>query len=111
MTVTIQRHGPSAPFLEADGTKCSNQRHKRRRCGALCVDSRDSGGEAVEPDSVPDWREPLTINKLAVSETSFGSKAKLNLTIGFVPFLNVSAGLLGFFFVQSRRASSPSLGF
>jgi hypothetical protein len=65
----------------------------------------------VEPDSVPDWREPLTINKLAVSETSFGSKAKLNLTIGFVPFLNVSAGLLGFFFVQSRRASSPSLGF
>ncbi|XP_062152758.1 uncharacterized protein LOC133861071 [Alnus glutinosa] len=70
---------------------------------------------AVEPDHVPDWRELILFRGLAVSaawETLFClNTPKLNPTVGIVLFLNISAGLLGFFFIQSRRASGPRLGF
>ncbi|KAK4283309.1 hypothetical protein QN277_000272 [Acacia crassicarpa] len=54
---------------------------------------------------VPPWRNQLTIRALAVSFLlsilfSF-IVMKLNLTTGIIPSLNVSAGLLGFFFVKT----------
>ncbi|KAF7813431.1 putative metal-nicotianamine transporter YSL7 [Senna tora] len=54
---------------------------------------------------VPPWRKQVTLRALAVSFVlsvlfSF-IVMKLNLTTGIIPSLNVSAGLLGFFFVKS----------
>ncbi|KAL6351197.1 hypothetical protein AAG906_031783 [Vitis piasezkii] len=54
---------------------------------------------------VPSWREQLTIRAFVVSFVlgvllTF-IVMKLNLTTGIIPSLNVSAGLLGFFFVKS----------
>ncbi|PKA52143.1 putative metal-nicotianamine transporter YSL14 [Apostasia shenzhenica] len=58
-----------------------------------------------ECEAVPTWREQLTVRSFAVSAVlgfflSF-IVMKLNLTTGIIPSLNVSAGLLGFFFVKS----------
>ncbi|KAK4283308.1 hypothetical protein QN277_000272 [Acacia crassicarpa] len=54
---------------------------------------------------VPPWRNQLTIRALVVSfflSILFSFIVmKLNLTTGIVPSLNVSAGLLGFFFVKT----------
>ena len=53
----------------------------------------------------PSWREQLTIRAFVVSFVlgvlfTF-IVMKLNLTTGIIPSLNVSAGLLGFFFLKS----------
>ncbi|XP_074289864.1 putative metal-nicotianamine transporter YSL7 [Silene latifolia] len=54
---------------------------------------------------VPPWREQLTIRAFVVSfilNIMFTFIVmKLNLTTGIIPSLNVSAGLLGFFFVKT----------
>ncbi|KAL9677877.1 hypothetical protein QQ045_015713 [Rhodiola kirilowii] len=54
---------------------------------------------------VPSWREQLTFRAFAVSlvlSVLFTFIVmKLNLTVGIIPSLNVSAGLLGFFFVKT----------
>ncbi|KAK9117880.1 hypothetical protein Scep_015973 [Stephania cephalantha] len=69
-------------------------------------------GEAVlsverlfEGKEVPKWKDQLTIRAFVVSLFlgvlfSF-IVMKLNLTTGIIPSLNVSAGLLGFFFVKT----------
>ena len=53
----------------------------------------------------PSWREQLTVRAFVVSFVlgvlfTF-IVMKLNLTTGIIPSLNVSAGLLGFFFVRT----------
>ncbi|KAK9115589.1 hypothetical protein Sjap_014536 [Stephania japonica] len=58
-----------------------------------------------ERKDVPSWREQLTVRAFVVSFVlgvlfSF-IVMKLNLTTGIIPSLNVSAGLLGFFFVKT----------
>lgn len=58
-----------------------------------------------EEKEVPSWRKQLTLRALVVSFVlaimfSF-IVMKLNLTTGIIPSLNVSAGLLGFFFVKT----------
>lgn len=70
---------------------------------------------AVEPEPVPEWKEQITVRGLAVSAL-LGSlfciiTHKLNLTVGIIPSLNVSAGLLGFFFVKSWTGFLSKLGF
>jgi hypothetical protein len=54
---------------------------------------------------VPSWRNQLTIRAFVVSfflSVLFSFIVmKLNLTTGIIPSLNVSAGLLGFFFVKT----------
>ncbi|KAI4352004.1 hypothetical protein L6164_006297 [Bauhinia variegata] len=60
---------------------------------------------AFENQEVPSWRNQLTIRAFFVSLVlsilfSF-IVMKLNLTTGIIPSLNVSAGLLGFFFVKT----------
>lgn len=57
-----------------------------------------------EAEKVPGWREQLTFRAFVVSMllgVMFSVIVmKLNLTTGIIPSLNVSAGLLGFFFVR-----------
>ncbi|MED6111177.1 putative metal-nicotianamine transporter ysl6 [Stylosanthes scabra] len=65
-------------------------------------------------EDVPDWKEQITIRGLVVSAV-LGSlfciiTHKLNLTVGVIPSLNVSAGLLGFFFVKSWTSFLNQLG-
>ncbi|KAL4597287.1 hypothetical protein ACB092_12G222800 [Castanea dentata] len=58
-----------------------------------------------ENQEVPSWRKQLTVRAFVVSfvlSILFSIIVmKLNLTIGIIPSLNVSAGLLGFFFVKT----------
>ncbi|KAL0441198.1 UNVERIFIED_CONTAM: putative metal-nicotianamine transporter YSL5 [Sesamum radiatum] len=58
-----------------------------------------------ENKEVPSWRKQLTVRAFAVSfllSVMFCFIVmKLNLTTGIIPSLNVSAGLLGFFFVKT----------
>ncbi|KAJ9166337.1 hypothetical protein P3X46_021109 [Hevea brasiliensis] len=61
--------------------------------------------QMFESQGVPSWREQLTWRAFGVSFVlsilfSF-IVMKLNLTTGIIPSLNVSAGLLGFFFVRT----------
>ncbi|XP_031265802.1 probable metal-nicotianamine transporter YSL5 isoform X1 [Pistacia vera] len=61
--------------------------------------------KAFENRPVPSWRGQLTMRAFVVSFVlsilfSF-IVMKLNLTTGIIPSLNVSAGLLGFFFVKT----------
>ncbi|KAL0555842.1 hypothetical protein IC582_004343 [Cucumis melo] len=58
-----------------------------------------------EAQEVPSWQNQLTVRAFAMS---FGLSVlftfivmKLNLTTGIIPSLNVSAGFLGFFFVET----------
>ena len=64
---------------------------------------------------VPSWREQLTLRAFVVSAllaVMFSVIVmKLNLTTGIIPSLNVSAGLLGFFFVRMWTAAAGRMGF
>ncbi|XP_058097913.1 probable metal-nicotianamine transporter YSL7 [Magnolia sinica] len=61
--------------------------------------------QIFESQSIPSWREQLTLRAFVVSLVlgfffSF-IVMKLNLTTGIIPSLNVAAGLLGFFFLKT----------
>ncbi|CAM0903732.1 unnamed protein product [Alopecurus aequalis] len=70
---------------------------------------------AFEGKEVPTWREQLTIRAFVVSfflAIMFSIIVmKLNLTTGIIPSLNVSAGLLGFFFVRLWTGLIERAGF
>ncbi|ERN09449.1 hypothetical protein AMTR_s00029p00088380 [Amborella trichopoda] len=61
--------------------------------------------QIFESKSVPPWQEQLTFRAFFVSFVlgiMFSVIVmRFNLTTGIIPSLNVSAGLLGFFFVKS----------
>lgn len=64
--------------------------------------------KTFEGTKVPSWREQLTLRAFVVSFVlgvlfTF-IVMKLNFTSGIIPSLNVSAGLLGFFFVKTWTA-------
>lgn len=72
-------------------------------------DDVNEGGGSVERifegTAVPPWQKQLTFRAFVVSFVlgilfTF-IVMKLNLTTGIIPSLNVSAGLLGFFFVKT----------
>lgn len=71
-----------------------------------CGDEKEvpSIERVFEGEKVPGWREQLTFRAFVVSMllgVMFSVIVmKLNLTTGIIPSLNVSAGLLGFFFVR-----------
>ncbi|KAL5749292.1 hypothetical protein ACOSP7_023895 [Xanthoceras sorbifolium] len=84
---------------------CYKDKHKLK-----AVEEEGGGGEGIsvertfEGKEVPSWRKQLTMRAFVVSFVlsilfSF-IVMKLNLTTGIIPSLNVSAGLLGFFFVK-----------
>ncbi|EYU25659.1 hypothetical protein MIMGU_mgv1a018719mg, partial [Erythranthe guttata] len=61
--------------------------------------------KTFEGTEVPTWQKQLTVRAFVVSFVlgilfTF-IVMKLNLTTGIIPSLNVSAGLLGFFFVKT----------
>ena len=82
----------------------------------------DGGGQAAASvervfadKALPSWREQLTLRAFVVSAllaVMFSVIVmKLNLTTGIIPSLNVSAGLLGFFFVRMWTAAVERMGF
>lgn len=68
-----------------------------------------------ESKEVPSWQRQLTVRAFVVSFVlailfTF-IVMKLNLTTGIIPSLNVSAGLLGFFFVKTWTKLLDKSGF
>ncbi|KAF0893431.1 hypothetical protein E2562_025230 [Oryza meyeriana var. granulata] len=83
--------------------------------GAATEEEEAPSVERVFADKpVPSWREQLTVRAFAVSfflAIMFSVIVmKLNLTTGIIPSLNVSAGLLGFFFVRLWTAAIERVG-
>ncbi|KAG6584290.1 putative metal-nicotianamine transporter YSL7 [Cucurbita argyrosperma subsp. argyrosperma] len=85
-----------------DSERSSNSMNRQRFgevSGVLSIE------EFFEDQEVPPWRKQLTFRAFFVSfwlSILFSFIVmKLNLTTGIIPSLNVSAGLLGFFFVKS----------
>ncbi|KAL6652352.1 hypothetical protein ACP70R_011277 [Stipagrostis hirtigluma subsp. patula] len=116
--------GPNA----ADGIEMVEANELRRRgkthdsAGAGGAAEEEYEGEAAAPSverafadqRVPSWREQLTVRAFVVSfflAVMFSVIVmKLNLTTGIIPSLNVSAGLLGFFFVRLWTKAIESVG-
>jgi hypothetical protein len=84
----------------------------------LLAEDEAAGAVSVErafaDKPVPSWREQLTVRAFVVSfflAVMFSVIVmKLNLTTGIIPSLNVSAGLLGFFFVRLWTAAIERVG-
>lgn len=75
----------------------------------------DSVERIFESKEVPSWQSQLTLRAFVVSFIlgvlfTF-IVMKLNLTTGIIPSLNVSAGLLGFFFVKTWTSLLEKSGF
>uniref|UniRef100_A0A0E0DGC1 Uncharacterized protein n=1 Tax=Oryza meridionalis TaxID=40149 RepID=A0A0E0DGC1_9ORYZ len=85
---------------------------------AAVAEGEEEGPSSVErafvDRAVPSWREQLTLRAFVVSfflSIMFSIIVmKLNLTTGIIPSLNVSAGLLGFFFVRLWTAAIERVG-
>lgn len=71
--------------------------------------------QIFDTKKVPPWWEQITFRGIFVSMLPGIMFCiivmKLNLTTGIIPSLNVSAGLLGFFFIKTWTNSSSSLGY
>ena len=89
-----------------------NQKNRQRFGGVGGVLSIE---QFFEDQEVPSWRKQLTFRAFFVSfwlSILFSVIVmKLNLTTGIIPSLNVSAGLLGFFFVKSWTKFLERSGF
>ncbi|XP_052150901.1 probable metal-nicotianamine transporter YSL12 [Oryza glaberrima] len=89
-----------------------------RQLAAAAAEGEEEGPSSVErafvDRAVPSWREQLTVRAFVVSfflSIMFSIIVmKLNLTTGIIPSLNVSAGLLGFFFVRLWTAAIERVG-
>jgi hypothetical protein len=83
--------------------------------GGAGADGQASVERVFADKAVPSWREQLTLRAFVVSAllaVMFSVIVmKLNLTTGIIPSLNVSAGLLGFFFVRMWTAAAERMGF
>lgn len=83
--------------------------------GEMDGDGAMSIEKVFEGKTVPTWREQLTFRAFVVSfflSVMFSIIVmKLNLTTGIIPSLNVSAGLLGFFFVKTWTKGLEKIGF
>ncbi|KAM3226402.1 hypothetical protein ACQJBY_058834 [Aegilops geniculata] len=75
-------------------------------------EARERSAESAE--MVPSWREQLTVRAFVVSAVLAVLFSvivmKLSLTAGIIPSLNISAGLLGFFFARLWAAAEARLG-
>ena len=100
----------------------SQMTHRRRRSKEEYggeIESEMDGAISIEKvfegKEVPSWREQLTFRAFVVSfflSVMFSVIVmKLNLTTGIIPSLNVSAGLLGFFFVKTWTKGLEQFGF
>lgn len=95
----IEQEGESS-LQETNGT---NDDYKKEKNEA--GEEEMSVEKTFASKEVPSWRNQLTVRAFVVS--FFMSVMfcfivmKLNLTTGIIPSLNVSAGLLGFFFIKT----------
>uniref|UniRef100_A0A0E0DGC0 Uncharacterized protein n=1 Tax=Oryza meridionalis TaxID=40149 RepID=A0A0E0DGC0_9ORYZ len=98
--------------------KDANGGGAERQLAAAVAEGEEEGPSSVErafvDRAVPSWREQLTLRAFVVSfflSIMFSIIVmKLNLTTGIIPSLNVSAGLLGFFFVRLWTAAIERVG-
>ncbi|KAJ1271933.1 hypothetical protein BS78_06G164100 [Paspalum vaginatum] len=130
MATATQHNGAPVPN-GAEGVEMVEPNELRRRgkpaeddrAAAASPAGRDGAeGEAAAPSveeafagqPVPSWREQLTVRAFVVSfflAVMFSVIVmKLSLTTGIIPSLNISAGLLGFFFVRIWTKAIESLG-
>ncbi|KAI3407944.1 uncharacterized protein J3R85_020613, partial [Psidium guajava] len=84
----------------------SKAKEKKSACRGEEDESNNLSVEKIfESQDVPSWRRQLTLRAFVVSFVLSILFAfiimKLNLTAGITPSLNVSAGLLGFFFLKT----------
>ncbi|XP_074569845.1 putative metal-nicotianamine transporter YSL12 isoform X1 [Curcuma longa] len=101
-----------------EGGDGAARRRRRRRTGSADGDEEEAAAASIEREfdgkPVPAWTEQLTVRAFAVSlllGVMFSVIVmKLNLTTGVIPSLNVSAGLLGFFFVKTWTAALARAG-
>jgi hypothetical protein len=117
------RGGGDEEVSEAGASPELRHRHAGKGAGEAGGGEWPAGGngdaasvERVFADkAVPSWREQLTLRAFVVSAllaVMFSVIVmKLNLTTGIIPSLNVSAGLLGFFFVRMWTAAAERMGF
>ncbi|PAN39186.1 hypothetical protein PAHAL_7G226500 [Panicum hallii] len=86
----------------------------RDGAGAAEDEAAPSVERAFAGQPVPSWQEQLTVRAFVVSfflAVLFSVIVmKLNLTTGVIPSLNISAGLLGFFFVRLWTAAIERVG-
>jgi hypothetical protein len=96
---------------QGNGARASQQQGEDEAAAALGALSVE---RAFEGQTVPSWREQLTVRAFVVSfflSVMFSVIVmKLNLTTGIIPSLNVSAGLLGFFFVRLWTKAIEGMG-
>jgi hypothetical protein len=121
-------HGEAPGSNGAEGVEMVEANELRRRGkpspardGAVAGAEEDDAAarapsveRAFADQPVPSWREQLTVRAFVVSFLlavlfSF-IVMKLNLTVGIIPSLNISAGLLGFFFVRLWTKALESMG-
>lgn len=88
-----------------NGFNHEEEEHGGRKSSNNGAEYEMSVEQIFENREVPPWKKQLTMRAFAVSFVlsilfTF-IVMKLNLTTGIIPSLNVSAGLLGFFFVKT----------
>jgi hypothetical protein len=123
-----EAHGGATPTAaDVEMVEASELRRRGKPSGDRATGpSRDGAAAAAEEAAapsvervfadrpVPSWREQLTVRAFVVSfflSIMFSIIVmKLNLTTGIIPSLNVSAGLLGFFFVRLWTAAIERVG-
>lgn len=107
---SVHRREPP-PQHTTNGTKKTQEE--------LLVQEEDESIQSIErifeSKQVPSWQSQLTLRAFCVSLVlgilfTF-IVMKLNLTTGIIPSLNVSAGLLGFFFVKTWTKFLEKSGF
>ncbi|KAL0920314.1 hypothetical protein M5K25_009439 [Dendrobium thyrsiflorum] len=124
-------HGRDVHVVEDHGVEMSEQgqithrRGKRDDTGSVETAKASAAEQEMEEmmsiekvfeeKRVPPWKEQITFRAMVVSfvlSIMFSIIVmKLNLTTGIIPSLNVSAGLLGFFFVKSWTKILEKSGF
>ncbi|CAN0900536.1 Probable metal-nicotianamine transporter YSL7 [Linum grandiflorum] len=101
--------GPEENLYYADEVEEKARSRKKKVSGYTITTSSETELDSVEKifeaKEVPPWQKQLTLRAFVVSFIlgvlfTF-IVMKLNLTTGIIPSLNVSAGLLGFFFVKT----------
>ncbi|KAG8071544.1 hypothetical protein GUJ93_ZPchr0006g46001 [Zizania palustris] len=107
-TLRHRHAGKGAEVYEAEGGE------GRNGAGAGADPDATSVERVFADKAVPSWREQLTLRAFVVSAllaVMFSVIVmKLNLTTGIIPSLNVSAGLLGFFFVRLWTSAVERIG-
>ncbi|KAK1699021.1 hypothetical protein QYE76_015718 [Lolium multiflorum] len=105
-TLRHRQHAAGKGVGEAEGEPVGN--------GGGASPEASSVEQVFADKAVPSWREQLTLRAFVVSAllaVMFSVIVmKLNLTTGIIPSLNVSAGLLGFFFVRLWTSAFERMG-